>query len=50
MQLETRFDLASLTKLYTATACMALVETGALQLDQPVSTLLPELQGSHTPL
>jgi len=38
----TRFDLASLTKLYTATACMALVEAGALLLDQPVSLLLPE--------
>ncbi|MCJ2542548.1 serine hydrolase domain-containing protein [Thermostichus vulcanus] len=47
VQLETCFDLASLTKLYTATACMALVETGALQLDQPVSRLLPELQGSR---
>ena len=43
----TRFDLASLTKLYTATACMALVEAGALLLDQPVSLLLPEFQGSR---
>ncbi len=45
--LATRFDLASLTKLYTATACMALVETGVLQLDQPVSLLLPEFRGSR---
>ncbi len=43
--LATHFDLASLTKLYTATACMTLVETGALQLEQPVSTLLSEFQG-----
>ncbi len=47
VQLETRFDLASITKLYTATACMTLVETGALQLEQPVSTLLSEFQGSR---
>ena len=45
--LATGFDLASLTKLYTATACMVLVESGALQLDQPVSLLLPEFQGSR---
>ncbi|MEN9231261.1 MAG: serine hydrolase domain-containing protein [Thermostichus sp. DG02_5_bins_236] len=47
VQSDTYFDLASLTKLYTATACMTLVEAGVAHLDQPVSTLLPELQGSR---
>lgn len=47
VQLETRFDLASITKLYTATACVSLIQTGHLHLEQPLSTLLPEWQGSR---
>lgn len=39
------FDLASLTKLYTAAALMTLVEEGAVLLDQPASTVLPEFAG-----
>jgi CubicO group peptidase (beta-lactamase class C family) len=47
IQPDTRFDLASITKLFTATALMRLVEAGALQLDQPVCTVLPELTGTR---
>jgi len=45
VQPTTLFDLASLTKLFTATAFMALVEDGRVKLDQPVSTLLPIFSG-----
>jgi len=38
-----RFDLASLSKLFVATAFMRLVEQGQVALDQSVATLLPEL-------
>jgi CubicO group peptidase (beta-lactamase class C family) len=37
-------DLASITKVITATAVMKLVEDGVLWLDQPVATLVPEFQ------
>src|SRR5512141_814842 len=36
-------DLASLTKPFTAAAVMRLVEDGVLWLEQPVKTLIPEL-------
>src|SRR5512145_3339454 len=39
---ETLFDLASVTKLYTTTAFMTLVEQGKVMLDTPVCTILPE--------
>jgi serine-type D-Ala-D-Ala carboxypeptidase len=42
---KTLFDLASVTKLFTATAFMTLVEAGKAALDQPVSEVLPELHG-----
>ncbi|HEX5542203.1 MAG TPA: serine hydrolase domain-containing protein [Micromonospora sp.] len=38
---STVFDLASLTKLFTATVLMTLVEEGALTLDEPVARWLP---------
>jgi uncharacterized protein YbbC (DUF1343 family)/CubicO group peptidase (beta-lactamase class C family) len=38
---ETLYDLASLTKLYTATCVMHLVERGRLALDEPVARWLP---------
>jgi CubicO group peptidase (beta-lactamase class C family) len=44
---DTRFDLASLTKLFTATACMRLVEAGRTTLDTPVSTVLPRFSGAR---
>jgi CubicO group peptidase (beta-lactamase class C family) len=38
---DTVFPLASVTKLFTATAVMQLVERGAIDLDAPVSRYLP---------
>ncbi len=43
--LTTRFDLASLTKLFAVTVFMTLVEAGAVSLDQPVSTVVPTFSG-----
>jgi len=40
---HTLFDLASVSKLYTVAAFMALVEAGSASLDQPVCDVLPEL-------
>jgi CubicO group peptidase (beta-lactamase class C family) len=39
------FDLASLTKLFTTTAFMTLVEAGRVALDTPVADVLPEFGG-----
>jgi CubicO group peptidase (beta-lactamase class C family) len=40
---DTVFWLLSMTKAITATACMQLVERGKLEIDQPMSQILPEL-------
>ncbi|MEP6896860.1 MAG: serine hydrolase, partial [Chloroflexota bacterium] len=42
---ETLFDLASVTKLFTTTAFMTLVEDGKVSADDPVLTVLPEFSG-----
>ena len=42
---KTLFDLASLTKLFTTTAFMTLVEQGEASLDDPVCNVLPEFSG-----
>ena len=42
---ETLFDLASLTKLFTTTAFMILVEQGIVSVDNPVRSVLPEFCG-----
>jgi methyl acetate hydrolase len=42
--LDTVFWLLSMTKAVTAVACMQLVEQGKLHLDQPMKTILPELE------
>jgi CubicO group peptidase (beta-lactamase class C family) len=42
---ETRFDLASVSKLFTVTAFMTLVEQNRVGLDQPVADVLPEFTG-----
>lgn len=42
---ETLFDLASLTKLFTTTAFMILVEQGKISVDDPVRSVLPEFNG-----
>lgn len=49
MSKDTPFYIASITKLYTATAIMRLYEKGALSLDDPMSKYLPEelIQGIH---
>src|ERR1044071_2600082 len=42
---ETLFDLASVTKLFTTTAFMRLVEQGKVSVDDPVYSVLPEFSG-----
>ncbi|RME64720.1 MAG: class A beta-lactamase-related serine hydrolase, partial [Caldilineae bacterium] len=44
---DTLFDLASLTKLFTATAFLRLVDQGRVALDEPVAGALPECDGEH---
>jgi len=41
MSLDTRFQIASMTKPVIGTAAMILVEEGRLDLDEPVATYLP---------
>jgi len=49
MTKDTPIYIASITKLYTATAIMRLYEKGVLSLDDPMSKYLPEelIQGIH---
>lgn len=42
---ETRYDLASLSKIFSASAFMTLVEEGRVSLDDPVRTVFPEFSG-----
>ena len=42
---DSLFDLASLTKLFTVTAFMTLVEKKSVGLDTPVARVLPEFSG-----
>lgn len=44
MQPDTVFSAASLTKVFTATAVMQLSEDGLLNLNDPVSTVLPQFR------
>jgi CubicO group peptidase (beta-lactamase class C family) len=44
-RLDSLFDLASVSKLFTATAFMTLVEAGRVSLDTPVADVLPALSG-----
>jgi CubicO group peptidase (beta-lactamase class C family) len=41
---ETLFQIGSITKTFTGTAAMRLVERGELDLDEPVRTYLPDLK------
>ena len=41
---DTLFQIGSITKAYTATIVMMLVDDGVLDIDQPVITYLPELK------
>lgn len=45
VQAGSRFDLASVTKLFTTAAFMRLVEMGKLSLDQSVKSILPAFSG-----
>lgn len=42
--LTTRYDIASLTKVFTATAVLQLYDAGAIMLDRPAADYLPGLQ------
>lgn len=42
---ETRFDLASVSKLFTVAALMTYLEARRLRIDQPVCEILPEFSG-----
>jgi serine-type D-Ala-D-Ala carboxypeptidase len=42
---HTRFDMASVSKLFTTTAFMTLVEQGKTGLDNPVCSVVPEFSG-----
>lgn len=44
---ETRFDLASITKQFTAAGIMLLVEEGRIELDASIRTYLPEIPESR---
>lgn len=47
VNLDTRFDLASVSKLFTVTAFMRLVEAGRVAIDQPVCEVLPAFGGQR---
>ena len=42
---DTLFDMASVSKLFTVTAFMTLIEEGRVALDTPVSAVLPQFSG-----
>ena len=46
MRTDSIFDLASLTKVYTAILVLQLVDRGQVDLDEPVQTYLPEFTGA----
>ncbi|MEZ4708984.1 MAG: serine hydrolase [Caldilineaceae bacterium] len=46
-QFDTYFDFASLTKLFTTTACLRLIDQGRLALEQPVAELVPAFGGQR---
>ena len=46
---HTRFRIASMTKSFTAAAVLSLRDHGALRLDEPVATYVPELTGLRGP-
>jgi len=44
---ETLYKVGSISKLFTATALMQLVEQGKVDLDAPIQTYIPELQPKY---
>jgi CubicO group peptidase (beta-lactamase class C family) len=48
---DTRFDLASITKVFVATVALAFVARGELALDEPLLALVPEWRATaHAPI
>jgi CubicO group peptidase (beta-lactamase class C family) len=48
---DTRFDIASLTKIYVSTVALALVDAGRLTLDAPLTAHVPEWRATpHAPI
>jgi CubicO group peptidase (beta-lactamase class C family) len=48
---DTRFDLASITKVFVATVALAAVARGDLALDAPLAAIVPEWRdGAHAPI
>ena len=48
---DTRFDLASITKVFAATVALAAVARGELQLDAPLTAIVPEWRDTaHAPI
>ena len=48
---DTRFDLASITKVFVATVALALVARGRLELDEPLAGFIPEWDAlPHAPI
>ena len=47
MQLDTIYDVASLTKMFTATAALRLSDAGTLDLDAPVASYLPTFRAPN---
>ncbi|MCZ7547194.1 MAG: beta-lactamase family protein [Anaerolineae bacterium] len=47
---DTVYEIASVTKLFTATAVMRLVEEGLVALDEPIATYLPDLPSAWRPV
>jgi CubicO group peptidase (beta-lactamase class C family) len=48
---DTRFDLASITKVFVSTAALVAVARGTLTLDDPLTNLIPEWRGTdHEPI
>lgn len=48
---DTRFDLASITKVFVATVALGAVAGGVVALDEPLAVLVPEWRGTaHAPI
>ncbi|GAC1419426.1 MAG: serine hydrolase domain-containing protein [Candidatus Velthaea sp.] len=51
IHVDTRFDIASITKVFVATVALALVAEGRLELDRPLVEFVPEWRGArHEPI
>lgn len=47
VNIDTRFDIASMTKILAGVCFMKLVESGKLGLDDPISAIFPKMSGMH---